>query len=79
MALLKYFGFSLFLILSTARPQAIDSANKKVSAILAPDSSAKDWPSRSPYMKLSSEQMAQVAIYAMESRNMQAISPAVGR
>ena len=56
------------------RPQAIDSDNKKVSAILAPNSSAKDRPSRSPYMKLSPEQMAQVAIYVMESRNKRAIS-----
>ena len=59
---------------STGRPQAIDSANKKVPAILAPDSSSKDRPSRGPYMKLSPEQTAQVAIYAMESRNRRAIS-----
>ena len=59
---------------STGRPQAINSANKKVSAIFAPDSSSKDRPSRGLYMKLSPEQTAQVAIYAMESRNKRVIS-----
>ena len=58
---------------STGRPQAIDSDNKKVSAILASDSSVKDLPSCSPYMKFSPEQTAPIARYAMESRNKRAI------
>ena len=51
---------------SIVRPQAIDSANKKVSAIFASDSSDKDQPSRGLYMKLSPEQMAQIARYLMD-------------
>ena len=61
---------------STVKPQAIESANKKVSALLASDSCPKDdgsGPSRGPYMKFSPEQKAQVARYAMESGNKQAI------
>ena len=56
------------------RPQAIDSANEKESAILAFKSSAKDWPSCGLYMMFSSEQMAQVARYAMESKNKRLIA-----
>ena len=57
------------------KPQAIESANRKVSALLSSDSNTKDdgsGPSRGPYMKFS-EQKAQVARYAMESGNKQAI------
>ena len=66
---------------STVRPQAIDSDNKRVSAIFAPNSSAKDRPSRGLYMKLSPEQTAQVARHAMESRISEQYrgSPALGR
>ena len=48
MALLKYFSVTNSLpdpngpLLHTVKPQAIESANKKVSALLASDSSAKD-------------------------------------
>ena len=54
---------------STVRPQAINSANKKVSAILVSDFTLKDWPLRSSYMKFSPEKKAEVARYTMESRN----------
>ena len=83
MALLKYFSIQSKSLpdpnsplSSTVKPQAIESANKKVSAFLASDSSAKDdssGPSRGPYMKFSPEQKAQVARYAMESGNKRAI------
>ena len=45
-------------LLSTVKPKAIESANRKVSALLASDSSAKDdgsMPSRCLYMKFSPE------------------------
>ena len=61
---------------SAVKPQAIESANRKVSALLATDSSTKDdgsGPSRGPYMKFSPEQKAQIARYAMESGNKRAI------
>ena len=83
MALLKYFSIqskSLFdpndLLSSTVKPQAIESANKKVSTLLASDSSTKDdgsGPSRGPYMKFSLEQKAQVTRYTMESGNKRAV------
>ena len=83
MALLKYFSVQSKSLpdpngplSSKVQPQAIESANKKVSALLAFDSSPKDdgsGPSRGPYMKFSPEQKAQVARYAMESGNKQAI------
>ena len=46
----------------------------KVSANLASDPNAKDRPSRGPYMKLSPEQIDQVARYTIESRNKRAIA-----
>ena len=69
------------LLSSAVRPQAIGSAKKNVSANLASDSSAKDRPSRGPYMKFLPKQTAQVAKYTMKSRNKHTMqnSPAVGR
>ena len=61
---------------STVKPQAIESTNRKVSALLASNSSTKDngsGPLRCLYMKFSPEQKAQVARYAMESGNKRAI------
>ena len=71
MALLKY--FSVYTksfpdpngpLSRTVKPKAIESANRKVSALLAFDSSAKDDGSRplcGPYMKFLPGQKAQVA------------------
>ena len=85
MALLKYFAKSKSLpdpngpLSSKLKPETIDSANRKVSALLAStgSSSAKDdgsgQRSRGSYMKFTSEQKAQVARYALESRNKWAI------
>ena len=77
MALLNYFSVKSKSLpdangplLSTMKPQAIESANRKVSALLASDSSTKDHsssPSHGPYMKFSPEQKAQVARYTMGS------------
>ena len=60
---------------STVKPQAIVSANKKVSALLDSSSSKEDsfGSSRGPYMRFSPEQKAQVARYAVESGNKRAI------
>ena len=60
---------------STVKPQAIESANKKVSALLDSSSSKEDSSrsSRGPYMRFSPEQKAQVARYAVESGNKRAI------
>ena len=85
MALLKYFAKSKSLpdpnglLSSKLKPETIDSANRKVSALLASTgtSSAKDdgsgQRSRGSYMKFTPEQKAQVARYALESGNMQVI------
>ena len=85
MALLKYFAKSKSLpdpngpLSSKLKPETIDSANRKVSALLASTgtSSAKDdgsgRHSHCSYMKFSSEQKAQVARYALESRNKRVI------
>ena len=85
MALLKYFTKSKSLpdpngpLSSKLKPETIDSANRKVSALLAStgSSSAKDdgsgQRSRSSYMKFTPEQKAQVARYALESGNKRAI------
>ena len=85
MALLKYFAKSKSLpdpngpLSSKLKPETIDSANRKVSALLAStgSSSAKDdgsgQRSRGSYMKFTPEQKAQVARYALESGNKRAI------
>ena len=85
MALLKYFAKSKSLpdpngpLSSKLKPETIDSANRKVSALLAStgSSSAKDdgsgQRSRGSYMKFIPEQKAQVARYTLESRNKRAI------
>ena len=65
--------------MNTVKPETIDSANRKVSALLAStgSSSTKDegsWQrSRGSYMKFTPEQNAQVARYALESENKRAI------
>ena len=69
MALLKYFLVQSKSLpdpngplSSIVKPHAIESVNKKVSALLASDSRAKDDGSgslRGPYMKFSPEQKAQ--------------------
>ena len=85
MALLKYFAKSKSLpdpngpLLSKLKPETIDSANRKVSALLASTgtSSAKDDGSRqrshSSYMKHTPEPLAQVARYKLETGNKRAI------
>ena len=85
MALLRYFAKSKSLpdpngpLSSKLKPETIDSANRKVSALLASTgtSSAKDdgsgQRSRGSYMKFTPEQKAQVARYALESGNKRAI------
>ena len=85
MALLKYFAKSKSLpdpngpFSSKLKPETIDSANRKVSALLASTgtSNAKDDRSRQrlcgSYMKFTPEQKAQVARYALESGNKWAI------
>ena len=85
MALLKYFAKSKSLpdpngpLSSKLKPETIDSANRKVSALLAStgSSSTKDdgsgQRSRGSYMKFTSEQKAQVARYALESGNKRVI------
>ena len=85
MALLKYFAKSKSLphpngpLSSKLKPETIDSAKRKVSALLAStgSSSAKDdgsgQRSRRSYMKFTPEQKAQVARYALESGNKRAI------
>ena len=65
--------------MNTVKPETIDSANRKVSALLAStgSSSAKDEGSRQrlrgSYMKFTSEQKAHFARYALESENKRAI------
>ena len=85
MVLLKYFAKSKSLpdpngpLSSKLKPETIDSANRKVSTLLASTgtSSVKDdgseQRSRSSYMKFTPEQKAQVARYALESGNKRAI------
>ena len=85
MALLKYFAKSKSLpdpngpLSSKLKPETIDSANRKVSALLAStgSSSAKDdgsgQRSRGSYMKFTPELKAQVARYALKSGNKRAI------
>ena len=55
-------------------PAVKHSETTGVSVNLASHPNAKDRPSRGPYMKLSPKKMAQVARYAMESRNKRAIA-----
>lgn len=56
-----------------SEPEVIESANRKVSALLASDSSAKDDGSgpcvARPYLKFTPEQKALVIEYSMESGN----------
>ena len=65
--------------MNTVKPETIDSANRKVSALLAStgSSSAKDegsrQRSRGSYMKFTPEQKAHFARYALESGNKRAI------
>ena len=65
--------------MNTVKPETIDSANRKVSALLAStgSSSAKDegsrQRSRGSYMKFTPEQKAHFARYALESENKRAI------
>ena len=71
MTLLKYFPVKSKSLpdanspwLSTVKPQVTESAHRKVSALLASDSSMKDAgsrPSRGPYLTFTPEQKAQVA------------------
>ena len=85
MALLKYFAKSKSLpnpngpFSSKVKPETIKCANRKVSALLAStgSSSAKEVGSGQrlcgSYMKFTPEHKAQVAKYALESGNKQAI------
>ncbi len=85
MALLKYFAKSKSLLdpngplSSKVKPERIESANRKVSALLSStgSSSTKEVGSgqrlRGSYMKFIPEHKAQIAIYALESGNKQAI------
>ena len=85
MVLLKYFAKSKSLpepnspLSSKLKPETIDSANRKVSVLLASTgtSSVKDdgsgRRSHCSYMKFTPEQKAQVARYALESGNKRAI------
>ena len=78
MALLKYFAKSKFLPdpnspwSSKLKPEKIESANRKVSALLSStgSSSTKDYESRQrsrgSYIKFTPEQKAQVARYTLE-------------
>ena len=60
---------------STLEPQAKENANQMISALFASKCSSKhaSGSSRGPYMKFTPEQKAQVARYAIESGNKQAI------
>ena len=73
-----WFSRGLVLILKTSSVRHSETTGdrkcqQKGIPILASDSSTKDQPSLGPHMKLSPKQKAQVARYAMESKNKQAI------